>query len=631
LHGSAEGASAPSVRFADLRNDHARQRVLWRETVVQAVQELLEAGLSQRQAITQTVSRPEYCQASPTRARTWLRHYQEHGLDGLVDQKCGRVGRRPIAADVPAHVLDAAAAAAVEHGTLGRDGRQNMARAFRNTIMSHPDLPAEARARIHGDHASKSYVPPSVRDALRVSPIAREMTRGPKAVRLATPYQPCTYERVPPGRIVTADDMTANVYCWMEAPTQTGFVLGRPQILAFLDVGSLRWQVARVILRRSGAYTRDDVWGTVGDLMDTFGVYPEWLFEGGNLWRSNRVLGERTGLREEDRFGGLRSLGCRLRHSRVPRSKPIEQAFNELQYESDRCPGYAGRDEREQSPEGLQQAIAACKRGQMHPRGCFPHVAQYASHVEDSMAALNAERNDGKILRGQSPDEAWEAAQPQMAALPARSKWLFRSNVSRVDVRRDGRVRVDLRSGKYRESYLYANPDLLQPIAGLAVLVYWNDRNPDADACILTAGANPHFLGTARAVPLVDRLDASEDEMHDVAARNKAAIAAARTEIVRLRPHFQRPQIARSAGGKRTKDGSRMAEVSRAFSRAEAQAEERQQHEYVVRTAVSRQRVGADDLDAALHCSREEFDRATTPAGDISPEDFAAAFGGENE
>ena len=638
------------VRFADL-DAQQRQKVLWKERVVQAVDERIDGGLSQRQAIIRTLALPEFCQASASRVRSWRQAYAADGLDGLVEQKKGTVGRKSIASVIPRQVLDQAAAAAVEHGTLGRDGRQNIARAYRNVVVSNPDLPAEARAQIHGDHASKSYVPRSVMDAVRVSPIARDIVRGPKAAKLGAPFQPCTYDDVPPGRVITADDMTANVYCWMEHPSANGYIVGRPQILAFLDVGALRWQLARVILRQSGAYTRDDVWGCVGDVMETFGVYPEWLFEGGRLWRSNRVIGERTGLSEDDRFGGLRALGCTLHHSRRPQSKHVEQGFNELQYEVDRCQGFAGRDERLQSEEHVQAAIAGCKAGKIHPRGIFPHVSEFAQHVEACMGSLNEERNDGKILRGQTPNEAWATDATERAALPANAAWMFRSNVSRTKVRRDGRVHVALRSGKYREDYYYAAPDLLQPRAGQSVLVYWNDRNPEADACILTAGQSPSFLGLAEYVEPVPRFDATDEQMAESASRRKAAIAAARSEIVRMKPHFERqpaPTLSPSTQSHQPvstaadvythktqsqRDQSRgrgtvFDDVQTAMDEAERSADALAVQRDCSAAAMRRVDLDEEAIDEAMNAEVEE---CLDPSSEISTDEFIAAIGGSDE
>jgi hypothetical protein len=534
----ASSSDAPAVRFCDLTDQQQRAKVLWRETVVTAILAAEAAGASRRQAVLQTLARPQFAGASRAAAYLWVAHYHAAGIDGLVEQKLGRSGRRSFISRIPKHLLEAARAAACEHGTAGADGRQNFARAVRSTLLGHPELPVDVARHLHTEHASKSYVPASLRGALRVSPLARAVVQGPHAAALATPCIVTSCD-TQPGRVATADDMTANVYCWCGAPNELGYIVGRPQILAWLDVGSHRWLLLRTIMRASGQYTRDDVWGGIGDVMSQYGVYPEWLFESG-IWRSNLIIGERTGLSDDERFGGLKSLGCVLHRSLRPQSKPIEQAFDQLQARSDRFPGYCGRDERSERSEALDKILGACKRGQMHPSQVLPHLSQYARHVESCAAELNGERQDGRTLRGASPDEAWNVAQVQLPALPPTAAWMFRSAVSRVTVRRDGMIRCTLRSGKYLEEYHYRNPEILMPRCGQTLIAYWNDRNPQADAVLMTAAKRPEFVGAAQYVEPISRFDATDEQLRREGQAKRAAVAYARAEVSTLQPHFQR-------------------------------------------------------------------------------------------
>lgn len=533
--------SAPGVHFADIDRVQ-RGKVLRREALVKDVLRLLhETGCSLNAAILRALGNASAGQAiaSVQTVYRWVQRYQDAGLDGLVEQKRGRVGRRSYVDDIPEHVLDAARAASLEHGA-GQGRRQNIARAVRNTLMMHPDMPASARAHVHGAHASKSYVNSNLRSALRVAPLASALVQGTASARLAAPFTPCDYSDVVPGQWITADDMTANVYCWIEHPCPLGYIVGRPQVLAFFDVGAWRWQTARVIMRASGQYTRDDVWGCIGDVIDTFGLYPHWLFEGGKIWRGNRVRGERTGLTDEERFGGLRSLGAELHHSIRPQSKAIESAFNSLQYEGDNCPGWCGRDEREQRPEVVADIIEQTKAGKLHPKGLLLHLSEYRAQVDHAMARLNAERGDGKILRGMTPDEAWNVASPTLPQIPDSARWLFRSSVSRVTVRRDGLIHITQRSGKWQDDHWYRNPELLVARAGQTLLAYWNDSNPEADAILLTATARPEYIGVAQYIEPLPRFSATEEQMETEARARKAAMAYAQSETIRLEPHFQR-------------------------------------------------------------------------------------------
>ena len=248
----AEPDPAPTVRFADLaHSDTARQTTLLREQAVQLLESNLDIG---KEAALQAVcsqmrkDHPMF-RISVSSLRRWQTLYQLFGLDGLVEQKRGRVGRKPYAKDLANEEILRARADAVEHGIRGRT---NIARAYRNLVAS-PTLSASARQWAHGEAASKSYVPPSVRDALRVPPLATTLIQvGPKAAKLDGPYTECTYDSLRPGDAFTADDMTANVYVWTEWPNEQGFLLIRPQILAAMDVATMRWLALRAIIRPKG-------------------------------------------------------------------------------------------------------------------------------------------------------------------------------------------------------------------------------------------------------------------------------------------------------------------------------------------------------------------------------------------
>ena len=540
---STGGGETPAVTFADLtHSSEQRAKVLRRERAVLRVAELQRNGTGSElalQIVADELRADGVVGGSKSAVRRWVKRYQQFGTDGLCEQKQGVVGRRAVA--IPSEILAQAAAASVEHGTLGVKGRQNFARAFRSVIVTHPDATSDMRDAFHSGYASKSYVPRSVRDSLRVSPSARDLAQGTRAYRLNSPYTPADWSQVKAGRVVTADDMTMNVYCWVEWPNAKGFLVVRPQLLAFLDCGTLRWLVARLVIRSNGQYNSDDVWGGIGDVADQYGRYPEYLFEGG-IWRGNAVRGHRTGISDDERFGGLRTFGAILRHSHLPRSKPIEERFAQFQCAGDRLPGYAGRNEREDCPEATKKLLQAIKTDQIHPRGHLLHLSDLKKEVMATMQALNAERNDGVILRGMSPDEKWALDNPSFAIFPDSAKWLYRSTKSQVQVRRDGQLRVVVGSGRFQVAHLYRNADVLLPLAGRTVFVYWNQDHPEADAIIL-AGDTRRYLGSVQYVAPIHRFDGTKEQF----AANAESLAAyrryVRDEHISLAPHYLRQSV----------------------------------------------------------------------------------------
>lgn len=587
----AAAPSAPAdkrVRFADLTQEPARRRVLGRQAAVLFCEALIASGHAVDRAQQATCSRfaGELPALSPATLRRWRAAYARLGLDGLVDQKLGRVGARPVAAALPQHLVDRYTAASAEYGSVARAARD---------MMLDPELPAAVRRHLHGAHASKSYVTPSVAAAITPAPLVVDLLQGPRHARLHGRFTPGDYSHVIAGDWWTADDMTSNCYCWVEDPGPAGFRVIQPQILPILDVGSLRWLTVRLIARDGGQYSSDDIWGLIGDALDTYGLPRHgFLFEGGH-WQSNRILGHRTDLSNEDRVGGLQSLGLEMRRAWDARGKAvIEGAFNQLQHTMDRVPGYAGRDQRHELPEQLKHQLARIAGGHVHPSAHLLHLSALADHVEAAMTRLNNERNDGQILRGQSPAEKWAgdflAPGRALSAIPDAARWLYRSAMTVAQVTANG-VRVCQGSGKKMIVHYYDHPELLVPRQGQRVVVYWNDHHPEADAALLDA-ATRKFLGMAAYVPRLKRFTASDDELAAEGRRKAAALHFARTEIRAIEPHLQRRARPMPGSTESERTGARLAQAEAAVQAATARKEG-------VRRAVAKIEVRRHEIEAA--------------------------------
>jgi hypothetical protein len=547
---AASGVSPERTSFAELTNADTRKTVLLRERAVLAVSAFPGANKAQARAnvvATFVLKNPGF-QISVRSLERWERAYDESGIDGLVDQKQGKVGRQSVAAKAAAANPEIFSSIFTRGKAVALD-KQSIAAAARE-IATHPNLPAELRMHLHDGHASKSYVTPSLREALESSDLTGALYQGPKAARLSSAFTVRNYDDLRSGDVFTADDMTSNVIVWCEWPNARGFILGQPQILPVLDVRSLRWLVVRVIMRHGGQYSSDDIWGLFGDVFEQFGLPRRgFLLEGGH-WQANRVQGHKTGLSHEERIGGLTSLGLTNFRAFDPRSKGmIEGAFNILQRHVDAFPGYVGRDQRTQLPESVKRQLALVKAGE-HPSKYFAHVKQFSDHVQTVMGNLNNERQDGQILRGDSPLERWAADAPDLAKLPEEAQWLYRSAMSVTRVTRNG-ARVTLGSGRKQQVYYYDNPALLEPLKGHRVVVFWNDHNPEADACICLPlpGGRYKFHGLAKRVQEPGAFSATPEQLKAEAERKAAHIQYARTELRAIQPELQRnPVLIRTDG-----------------------------------------------------------------------------------
>jgi hypothetical protein len=591
--------ATPCVRFADLTgHDAQRENVLLREKAVQLLIANLPFGKERALQLViehMNAEHPLFKLNNKITLRQWHAKYEANGIDGLVEQKRGRVGSKPFAADLTEEQILIGRAAAIEHANARRGDSKaqlNIASAFRD-LAGNPTINGDARRWLHGGYASKSYVPPSVREALRTPELATKLIQiGPKAMKLDGAFTECSYDNVPAGHTFTADDMTANAYVWCEWPNDEGFLLIRPQILAVADVGSQAWLNIRAIMRPKGQYNKDDVWGLIGDTLDAFGLFKQCVLEGGS-WQSDVVIGQKTNLDDNARFGGLRSLGVKVIHTRSPRGKIIEQMFNVLQHAADNVPGFCGRMEMKDCPEVTKKNKALVTAGHAHPRQYFLHISQYTEHLQKVMAALNQTRNDGKVLRGQAPADKWTADAPTFETMPDSAKWMYRSSFRVVEVTRNG-VRIGVGSGRNMIHHTWANPEALEQWRGRKVIVFWNDANPDADALVYSIrnGKQDRFIARAEYVNLVPRFGATDEQMDKEHTRKKLSAAVARTHAASLAPFLQRSTKTLAAKPQNTEVGERL-------------AANREQHAAVVNT---RQNVRRFEGDASeLLGERENF------------------------
>jgi len=525
-----------AVTFADIAgNERQAAKVGLRLAAVELCGSFRDLGREAALALTVQRMRDEHpalniCVRS---LRDWCQLYAAHGLNGLVEQKRGVVGRHGV--EVPEEFQNLGKAAVVEFGSVAMAARE---------LATHPALPAGMRLFLHGGHARKSYVTPSIKKAITPAQLTMDLIQSPRQARLNGRWTPGDYSQCQAGDFFVSDDMTCNVICWAEWPNQLGWRIGQAQLLPVLDVRSLRWLNFRLIIRDGGQYNaQDDIWGLFGDVFDEFGLPHEgFVLEGGH-WQAGCVTGIRSGLDADIRVGGLESLGLRNVRSYDPRNKIIETEFNQLQYQMDRMPGFVGREQRTDLSDFVKKRLALLrvKNPLHHPKEFFPHISQLAENVKTAMENLNHTRQDGKLLRGLSPLELWAEHNPQLRQVPESARWLYRSAMNVSQVTSNG-IRVTVGSGPKMLAYYWDNPEKLVPLQGRKVVIHWNDNNPDSDAVVRLPmpGSAPKFVCIARRVQPLQRFTATPEQLESEAQRKKAAMHYARTEARSIQPNLVR-------------------------------------------------------------------------------------------
>jgi hypothetical protein len=379
-----------------------------------------------------------------------------------------------------------------------------------------------------------------------------------------------------------------------------------------MDIRSRAWLNFRVVMRPKGQYNKDDVWGTIGDTFDSHGLFKIAVLEGGT-WQSDVIIGQRTNLDDERRFGGLRSLGVKVIHTRSPRGKIIEQGFNTLQHAMDTVKGFCGRMEMKDCPEITKTNLALVRAGHAHPRTQFMHVNEFSNHISGVMQALNNERSDGKLNRGEAPADMWADACDRQQ-MPDDYKWMYRSAYCIQQVTRNG-VSVKVGSGKFQSTYTYTHPALEQH-RGRRVVCFWNQHDPDTDAVIYTLrdGKQDKLICVASRLRAMDRFGATDDQVKAEATRKKLSQQMAVAESRQLAPYLQRRTAPERSYAP--------SEISNQIAKARAVSDEKNATK--ARNAREVASAGRDLTPADVESALDTHDQAETER--FSPDEIANIF-----
>lgn len=330
----------------------------------------------------------------------------------------------------------------IAHAVINCGGRESQAwREF----MQADELPAEFHEAFTSTPSRKSYVPTSIRRS--ITPEVNRLKaihHGPREAQLRGAYHTRSYDEVPAGAWFQSDDLTPPVYFYT-ATTCGEISLLRGQFLPMVDVRSAK--ILGFVLILSGQYDSLAIRDLISRVSFTHGLPGEGFYFENGIWRSARILtGSKSALPWEEADRGLRSLGLRIIHAKLPRAKVVENIFGILQNQMERMPGYCGRDERHDKYERLQKRLLSIRAG--HDEADKFLLSEEG--VVDAFARIveryNAESQEGR-LKGLSPDEAWihfQSKEPR-PRFDHRTAWILAHDVRKIRVTGNG---ITIRIGK---------------------------------------------------------------------------------------------------------------------------------------------------------------------------------------
>jgi hypothetical protein len=371
------------------------------------------------------------------------------------------------------------------------------------------------------ERQNKSYVPRPVREAITPEvEMCGPIHRGPHEAKMRGPYIPRDWSDVSPGDWFSGDDVTWNNYfyfydaggvlqihrgeCLLIHDLRTGYLLDYVLIAGKYNSRHIRSLILAVHdshgLPHTGYYFERGVWkaGIIEDLAAKEASH--------NHWRETE--------------SGLANYNLQVRHATTPRAKTIEGLIRILQERQRSEPGYVSGNERLHEMERMQDFIARARSGKVHPGEKLLEMSQWTKRLDEIFAEFNADPQNGKMLRGQSPSEAWQAGldSKPLRKLPDDARYLLATHCKRVKVHQHGIV---LTIGK--DKVVFCN-DQTGPLIGREVLAFYNLECPDL---LIVSDLNRQNYFTLKAVCL-PAMRATKEQFAAVNAQIKGHQSAAR-------------------------------------------------------------------------------------------------------
>jgi hypothetical protein len=363
--------------------------------------------------------------------------------------------------------------------------------------------------------ASKSYVPGRIRKLIHAKmKMLRDHHHGPRAAKLNGAFvnrDPSTFNS---GDWFQADDCTLPNYYYGES--EEGFALLRGQFLAMCDVRTTF--ILGYVLIPQRNYTAHHIRNLTTIVADTYGLPRKGFYYESGMWRTARLLhGRRDEINWHRTEMGLRGLGLQFRHAKLPRGKVIERVFGLLQNHLESEPGYAGRDERRDKFERVQEQISLVRRGKAPPEDFFLSEGEYLQRLSVIVERYNNERQEGKYCPGLSPREAFEkfhGEEPRIR-LSGSSRHLLATHKMRV---RSGRNGISFRFGKEQFTYKSYETGKLR---GQEWIVWFNVESPSVIS-VTNLKEDAETLFTVEREIKVPGMDAPPEVLEAALAQNEA-------------------------------------------------------------------------------------------------------------
>jgi hypothetical protein len=361
----------------------------------------------------------------------------------------------------------------------------------------------------------------------------------------ATAHVERDYSKLVSMEIVNADDFTFPVYFYVP-DGKDWFALTRGQCLLMLDVRS--WKIIAWSLQPERNYNSLTIRTLMNRVCSGWGIPGTWYFEKG-IWKKSHVVKGTAPNGWNDAHSWLESkigwemLGVKFKHAIRARTKPVERVGGLLQDLMHGVRGYCGRNEKTDCPEVTKRAMDDLKFHRVnHPGELFLSFDEWHARLSQLIDRYNAASQDGKVLQGMSPDEAFEKFWPHSkppSRLGANSWHLVAHYVRPVHVTKNG---ICFRIGS--KSFVYRNERTGQD-RGNTVLAWFDPECPEFLCVTDMNRQNPYLV--ERSTPVDFLADPGDPvfEREIARAASHSAYPRARYNVLKARfaPTFRRDMV----------------------------------------------------------------------------------------
>jgi len=226
------------------------------------------------------------------------------------------------------------------------------------------------------------------------------------------------------------------------------------------------------------------------------------------MWKSATLLKGKTDPFDFTEISqGLREFGVKFIHAIRPRTKAVERVGGMFQDIAEAEPGYCGRDERRDAPESLRRQMAEVEARKVDPSKYFYSFDQWNRRLGQLVDQYNAEPQQGHVLAGMSPDQAFEAHMdrhnPPMQ-FSAGLRYLLAHDKRRARVTLNG---VTLQIGKQKFNYRGRE---IAHLVGREVVAWFDPENLESLVVTNPDRTNPICVGRSENPSALESLVAPE-------------------------------------------------------------------------------------------------------------------------